>query len=128
MLRLAELREAGVTAATLGRMREAGEVRRLARGLYQLADAQLELHHDLAEAAKRVPKGGICLVSALSFHELTLELPGQTWVAIGAKDWAPAGTRGAIRTVRYADRFLQDGIATRTVEKVPVKVFDVPRT
>lgn len=36
--RLAELREAGVTAATMSRMEREGEVLRLARGLYQLSE------------------------------------------------------------------------------------------
>ena len=51
--RLAELRDAGVTAATMSRMERDGEVLRLARGLYQLSDATLDAHHSLAEAAKR---------------------------------------------------------------------------
>lgn len=56
--------DAGVTAATMSRMERDGEVLRLARGLYQLADAPLDASHSLAEAAKRVPKGVVCLVSA----------------------------------------------------------------
>ena len=75
ILRLAELRNAGVTAATVSRMEKDGEVLRLARGLYQLADAELDANHSLAEAAKRFPKGVICLVSALAFHELTDQFP-----------------------------------------------------
>jgi len=56
LLRLTELRDAGVTAATMSRMERDGEVLRLARGLYQLSDALLDANHSLAEAAKRVPK------------------------------------------------------------------------
>nr|WP_245267618.1 type IV toxin-antitoxin system AbiEi family antitoxin domain-containing protein [Mesorhizobium sp. WSM1293] len=55
--RLAELRNAGVTAATMSRMERDGEVLRLARGIHQLSDAPLDANHSLAEAAKRVPKG-----------------------------------------------------------------------
>ena len=44
--RLAELRDAGVTAATVSRMERDGEVLRLARGLYQLPDAPLDTHHN----------------------------------------------------------------------------------
>ena len=44
-----------------------GDVTHLARGLYQLPDAS----HGVAEAAKRVPKGVVCPVSALTCHELT---------------------------------------------------------
>src|SRR3546814_3059280 len=53
IVRLAELRDAGVTAATVSRMERAGEVIRLVRGLYQLPDAPLDASHSLAEAAKR---------------------------------------------------------------------------
>ncbi len=74
-MRLAELCGAGVTAATVSRMERAGEVIRLARGLYQLHDAPFDTNHSLAEAAKRLPKGVVCLVSALAFHGLTDQLP-----------------------------------------------------
>ena len=49
--RLTEFRDAGVTAATVGRMVRAGDLNRLARGLYQLPDAPLDANHSLAEAA-----------------------------------------------------------------------------
>ena len=39
MARLAEFNAAGITATTVSRMERAGEVVRLARGLYQLPDA-----------------------------------------------------------------------------------------
>ena len=126
--RLAELRDAGVTAATMSRMERDGEVLRLARGLYQLSDATLDAHHSLAEAAKRVPKGVVCLVSALAFHELTDQLPRQIWIAIGQKDWPPKADGTPIRLVRFTDRLLEEGVETHPVEGVPVKVFGVAKT
>ena len=126
--RLAELRAAGVTAATMSRMERDGEVLRLARGLYQLPDAPLDAHHSLAEAAKRVPKGVVCLVSALAFHELTDQLPRQVWIAIGQKDWAPKADGVPVRLVRFTDRLLTEEVESHTVEGVPVKVFGVAKT
>ncbi|MCY4591700.1 MAG: type IV toxin-antitoxin system AbiEi family antitoxin domain-containing protein, partial [Alphaproteobacteria bacterium] len=95
--RLSEFMDAGITAATVGRMVRAGEVNRLARGLYQLADAPLDANHSLAEAAKRVPRGVVCLVSALAYHELTDQLPRAVWMAIGTSDWMPKQERPAMR-------------------------------
>lgn len=126
--RLAELRAEGVTAATMSRMERDGEVLRLARGLYQLPDAPLDAHHSLAEAAKRVPKGVVCLVSALAFHQLTDQLPRQVWIAIGQKDWAPKADGTPVRLVRFTDRLLTEGVESHTVEGVPVKVFGVAKT
>ncbi len=128
ILRLAELREAGVTAAAVSRMERDGEVVRLSRGLYQLPDASLDVNHSLAEAAKRVPRGVICLVSALAFHGLTDQLPRKVWMAIGRRDWAPASQGVPIRAVRFADDLLAEGVETHVIEGVPVKVFSVAKT
>jgi len=126
--RLAELRNAGVTAATMSRMERDGEVLRLARGLYQLADAPLHANHSLAEAAKRVPKGVVCLVSALAFHGLTDQLPKQVWLAIGRKDWSPKPDGTPIRIVRFTESLLSENVETHIVGGVSVKVFGIAKT
>jgi predicted transcriptional regulator of viral defense system len=128
MARLADLRAAGVTAATMTRMANDGEVVRLARGLYQLADAELDPQHSLAEAATRVPKGVICLTSALAFHGLTDQLPRKVWIAIGISDWAPETASPPLRIVRMTNALLSDGVETHTIESVRVKVFGIAKT
>lgn len=128
ILRLVELREAGVTAATMSRMERAGEVIRLSRGVYQLPDAELDPNHSLAEAAKQVPKGVICLVSALAFHGLTDQLPPRVWMAIGAKDWAPQRDGTPVRIVRFTDVLMKEGFEKHVIEGVEVKVFGTART
>jgi predicted transcriptional regulator of viral defense system len=128
MARLADLRAAGVTAATMTRMANDGEVVRLARGLYQLADAELDAQHSLAEAATRIPKGVICLTSALAFHNLTDQLPRKVWIAIGVSDWAPEPSSPPLRIVRMTGALLSDGVETHAIEGVKVKVFNVAKT
>jgi len=128
ILRLAELRAAGVTAATISRMERNGEVIRLARGIYQLPDAPLDVSHSLAEAAKRLPKGVVCLVSALAFHGLTDQLPRKVWMAIGEKDWAPKSNGTPIRVVRFTSTLLSEGVETHMIEGVSIKVFGVGKT
>ena len=127
-MRLVELRKAGVTAATMSRMERAGEVIRLSRGVYQLPDADLDPNHSLAEAGKRVPRGVVCLVSALAFHGLTDQLPPRVWMAIGPKDWAPQRSGADIRIVRFTDKLLSEGIEMYAIEGVSVKVFGVSKT
>lgn len=128
IVRLSEFKAAGITAATIGRMRTDGEVIRLARGLYQLPDAPFDANHSLAEAAKRVPKGVVCLVSALAFHELTDQLPRSVWLAIGKNDWSPQGDETALRIVRFTDTLLTEDVETTSIEGVSVKVFGVAKT
>ena len=88
----------------------------------------LDANHSLAEAAKRVPRGVVCLVSALAYHDLTDQLPRAVWMAIGTKDWTPKDGRPVMRIVRFTDTFLTDDVHTVNIESVPVKVFGVAKT
>jgi predicted transcriptional regulator of viral defense system len=126
--RLAEIREAGITAATVSRLAREGLVIRLGRGLYQLADAALEGNHSLAEAAKRVPRGVIGLVSALAFHGVTDQMPRKVWMAIGPKDWKPQIDYPPLHVVRFTEKFLRDGVETHRIEGVAVPIFGVAKT
>lgn len=51
--------------------------------------------------ASRMPKGVVCLVSALAFHGLTDQLSRRVWMAIGKKDWASRSQRVCIRVARF---------------------------
>jgi predicted transcriptional regulator of viral defense system len=128
MARLAEILRAGITAATVSRLEREGVVTRLGRGLYQLSDSPVEASHSLAEAAKRAPKGVICLLSALAFHGITDQMPRRVWIAIGSKDWKPQVDAPPLRVVRFAPKFLHDGVERHEIESVSVPVFNVAKT
>ena len=126
--RLAEIRRAGITAATVSRLEREGLVIRLGRGIYQLASAAADSNHSLAEAAKRVPKGVICLISALAYHGITDQLPRRVWIAIGSKDWKPQVDYPPLRVVRFSDSHLRAGIEHHRIEGVSVPIFGAAKT
>jgi predicted transcriptional regulator of viral defense system len=128
MARLSELTDAGVTAATVSRMERNGKVIRLARGLYQLPNAPLDANHSLAEAAKLVPKGIICLQSALAYHDLTDRIPHSVWMAIGFENWRPRITQPPIQIVRFGPKVLPSGIEDHTIEGVSVRIYGAAKT
>lgn len=128
MSRLSELIAKGVTAATVSRLEREGVLMRLARGLYQLADASLDMHHTLAEASKLVPKGVICLTSALAFHGLTDQIPPKVWIAIGPKEWRPKFEYPPVRFARFSGPRLQLGVENHLIDGVSVPIFGVAKT
>jgi predicted transcriptional regulator of viral defense system len=128
MVRLSELIDAGVTAATVSRMRAKGVIVRLGRGLYQLPDASIDVNHPLAEAAKLVPKGVLCLTSALAFHELTDAIPSRVWMAIGAKDRLPRIDHPPLQFVRFRQKVLTSGIEEHLIEGVQVRIYSPAKT
>jgi predicted transcriptional regulator of viral defense system len=109
-------------------MKERGLIHQLGRGLYQLSDASLDVNRPLAQAAKLVPKGVICLVSALAFHELTDTIPSRVWMAIGPKDRRPRATEPPLQIVRFGDKVLRPGIAQHLIERVTVQIYSPAKT
>lgn len=61
----------GIPRTALHRLEKQGAVRRIARGLYEIAEPDLTEHIDLMEVCKWVPKGVVCLILALNFHGAT---------------------------------------------------------
>jgi predicted transcriptional regulator of viral defense system len=98
------------------------------RGLYQLADATLDPQQSLAEAARLVPKGVICLASALAFRGLTDQMPSKVWLAIGRKDWRPRVTYPSLRIARFPDDELRRGVERKKIAGTIVPVFGVAKT
>ena len=128
MARLSELIAEGVTASTVSRLEREGAIVRLARGLYQLPDASIDAHHTLAEAAKLVPKGVICLTSALAYHELTDQIPAKVWIAIGPKDWRPKFLFPPARFAHFPITHLRTGVEHHTIDGVEVPIFAIAKT
>jgi predicted transcriptional regulator of viral defense system len=128
MARLSEFMKEGITATTLSRMARKGTVVQLHRGLYQPPDAPLDANHSLAEAAKLVPKGIICLDSALAYHELTDRIPRYVWIAIGFREWRPRIAKPPVQIVRFGPKALNSGVETHLIENVPVRIYSPAKT
>src|SRR3990167_2373765 len=128
MVRLRELKAVGIPETVVARLTKAGRVVRLARGLYQLQSANLQTGHTLAEVAKIVPKGVICLISALVYHELTLQMPPFIWVAIDVHTRQPKHRYPPMRFVRFSKKALTEGIEQHVIEGVSVKITSPAKT
>src|SRR3546814_145845 len=105
-----------------------GDIVRISRGLYQDPQSDVDSEQTLAEVAKRIPKGVIAMVSALAYHGLTDQMPRKTWVAIGASDWSPVSDYPPVRIVRFAEKYLHQGVERHAISGVDVPVFSVAKT
>src|ERR1700674_2737147 len=128
MARLSEFIKEGITATTVSRMARAGLIVQLGRGLYQLPDVPLDANHSLAEAAKLVPKGVVCIDSALAFHELTDRIPGHVWMAIGSREWRPRITHPPIQIIPFGPKRFENGIEAHEIEGVSVRIYSPAQT
>ena len=113
---------AGVPRAYLKRLCDEGLLVRHGRGLYQLADAELSAAHSLAEMTRAAPRGTVCLLSALLFHGLTIQLPHAVWLMFDSRDWAPRNPPVMTEIVRASGEALTAGIQRHSIEGVHVPV------
>jgi predicted transcriptional regulator of viral defense system len=123
-----EVAQAGIHTQTLSRLVRAGTLERVARGRYRLPDAPITEHHGLALVAAAVPAAVICLVSALSFHEVGTQLPHEVWIALDRRTRRPALTWPRLRVHRFSGKSLTEGIETHRIEGESVKVYSVAKT
>lgn len=128
VVRAREVTERGFHPEYLRRLCEEGRIERVARGVYVPADQDLGAHQTLAEAAKRVPKGIICLLSALRFYEIGTQLPHQVWMAIDRKAALPRVEAIPLEIVRFSGPALTEGIEEHHVGGVTIRVYCPAKT
>jgi predicted transcriptional regulator of viral defense system len=128
ILRPRDLASQSIPRTYLQRLHEQGLLVKEARGLYKLPDAEVTENHSLAEACKRVPRGVVCLLSALQFHKLTTQAPSEVWLALDRKARAPREGGQPLRLVRMSGRALTEGIEDHRIEGVAVKVYKPAKT
>jgi len=128
VIRARDLEPHSIPRTYLARLTAAGKLQRLGRGLYMLANSNITTNHSLAEAAKRVPHGVVCLLSALRFHGVTTQAPFEVWMAIENKARAPANKETPLRIVRFSGDALRTGIEIHTIDGVSTKIYCIAKT
>jgi predicted transcriptional regulator of viral defense system len=125
---MAEAVRAGIHRRTLYALRDAGIVEQLSRGLYRLAEAPPLGNPDLVTVARRVPKGVICLVSALAFHDLTTQLPHAVYQAVPRDSEPPRLDYPPVRVFRFGARAYGAGIESHAVDGTRVHIYSREKT
>ncbi len=128
VVRSRDLRERGIHQEYLRRLENRGLLVRSGRGIYTFSDSDLTENQSLAEACMRVPRGIVCLLSALRFHELTTQAPFEVWLAIDSKARTPKEDIAPLRIVYMSSMALSAGIEEYQVEGVPVRVYNPAKT
>lgn len=127
-IRPRDLKALNIPLDYLWALHRRGLLERTGRGLYAAKESDVTEHHSLAEACKRVSRGVICLISALSYHGLTTQIPHEVWLAIGRKARIPKPNGVAIRIARFSGEALTSGIEEHTIEGVIVRVYNPAKT
>jgi len=126
--RAKDLDAAKIPRPYLRRLCDRGVLDRVDRGLYRLVDAPTTELQSLAQVAKRVPKGIICLLSALEVHALGTEAPHAVWVMLDRRARTPKLSYPRIEVVHASGAALEHGVEVRVIDGVKVRVTTAAKT
>ena len=126
-MRSRDLAEMGISREMLRYLYKKGIIERSGRGLYRLG-GQMEEHRTLIEASKLVPKGVICLLSALRFHEIGTQEPYEVWMALPNSAWRPRNKVLRLRFVYPSGRAFSEGIEVHNFPGGKILIYNPAKT
>jgi len=128
IVRTGEASQLGIHPRTLYSMRDSGVLERISRGVYRLADLPPLSEPDLVSVTTRIPRGVICLISALAFHRLTREIPHYVYVALPRGAEPPRLEHPPLRIFWLTAAVFQAGVDTRILDGVSLRIYSPAKT
>ncbi|OFW56421.1 MAG: transcriptional regulator [Actinobacteria bacterium RBG_19FT_COMBO_54_7] len=118
----------GIHPRKLYAMRDDGILERVSRGWYRMTDMPPFSDPDLVMAAIRVPKGVVCLISALAFHGITTQVPHEIHIALPKGEKAPRLEHPPLRIYRFLTEAYTEGVEEHSIDGVPVRIYNIEKT
>ena len=128
ILRMSAAIRLGVPEHIIYEMFGAGILVKEERGLYRLEDMQPLGYPDFIQASLLVPKGVICLYSALFFHGLTTQIPYQVYIALPKNILRPKVNYPPLDIVWLSQKPYQTGMEEHILDGIKVKIYSREKT
>lgn len=119
---------AGYPREYLLRLVRRGAANKLGRDLYCAADFDGDQNVSLVQAATRVPRGVVCLSSALQFHGIGTQAPHQVWLAIPQGSNAPRVEGIPIHFCKFSKASHGFGVQVHKLAGGSIRVFSPAKT
>jgi predicted transcriptional regulator of viral defense system len=128
MVSYKEIIKAGFNKAFLKDNLNSSRIQKVDRALYRLSDDFTLSNPDLVAVSIKVSKGVVCLLSALSFHEATNEIPRYINIAIPRGAYANKINYPPVKFYHFASEAWKAGIEKFEIEGYQIKVYSLAKT
>jgi len=118
----------GIQPRTLYNLRDKGELTLISRGIYRITSLPKISNPDLTTVALRCPKAVLCLISALSFHEITTQIPHTIHIALQKGAEQPRIDYPPLTVYRFSNKSYQSGIDFHEIDNIPISVYSPEKT
>jgi predicted transcriptional regulator of viral defense system len=105
-----------------------GIVIKVKNGLYRLSDTLVISNQSFIDLAYAVPEGVICLLSALSYYELTTFNPSVISMAIHRKSWRPKIEYPPVEFYYFSKKQFEAGIDKIKIRDHKMNIYCIEKT
>lgn len=127
VMRPRDLVRHGISREMLRYLKNTGVLRKSGRGLYYLPEMVTE-YQSFLEISRLLPKGVLCLLSALRFHEIGTQNPPEVWLAVPPKTWRPKSQKPWVRIVQFSGAAFTSGVDEHRIRGGVLRVFNSAKT
>ncbi|MBT4482355.1 MAG: transcriptional regulator [Candidatus Latescibacteria bacterium] len=127
-LKMSEAISLGITRYMLYSLRDKGVIEQVTRGVYRLAELPKISNPDLVTISFRYPDAVICLISALSYHGITTQIPHEVFIAVSRDSRMHQLNHPPLRVYKFSNNSFQSGIEKHQIDGVPVRIYSPEKT
>jgi predicted transcriptional regulator of viral defense system len=126
--RTKDVTDAGVYNVYLNRLLEDGRIEKIKRGLYRWVGMNETGYQGVVDVSKAIPGGVVCLLSALSFYNLTTAKPMEVSIAVNKKRKVIKPDYPPIKIYYFMDNIFKAGVEEQRIGNVTVLMYDKEKT
>ncbi|HZJ18280.1 MAG TPA: type IV toxin-antitoxin system AbiEi family antitoxin domain-containing protein, partial [Patescibacteria group bacterium] len=126
--RTKDILAAGIHSRDIKMVRDAGQIIRVKRGLYRLTNIPLISNQGFVDLAHAVPEGVICLLSALSYYELTTFNPSVISMAICRGSREPKIEYPPVEFYHFSKKQFEAGINKIKIKGHEIRIYNPEKT
>jgi predicted transcriptional regulator of viral defense system len=123
-----EISSKGINRYYISILEKCGVVSRIKTGLYKWDEYDFQYNFELVDVFKIVPKGVLCLTSALAYYDLTTFNPWQYEIAIERSSKIVIPEYPPIKLLYFSQKQLETGISNIEVDGHKIRIYDVEKT
>ena len=128
ILRMSEALKLGINRSQLYALRDCGDLECISRGLYRLCELPEPSNLDLLTVSSHCPEGVLCLISALSYHNITTQIPHSVAMAVLRDSWRPKIDFPPVDYYQFSQKAYEAGIEVHNIDGVDIKIYCMEKT
>lgn len=126
--RTKDILDAGIHRRDVKRMKDEGRIMRVKSGLYRLSEIPLISNQGFIDLAHAVPRGVICLLSALSYYELTTFNPSIISIAVCRGSRRPKIEYPPVEFYYFSKKQFEAGIDEIKINNNKIRIYCPEKT